>query len=283
MIYKKSAYSIYFMERKMKLASGKKSNIQKELRRFKKAHDEHYATLKKIEAILSKYGIDYKKSARGKRISYARYDLIITLGGDGTFLEAARYIKDQVIMGVNTAPSFSRGQLCLARRDNFERVIQRLIKNQFQIHHWPRLRISLEGHVRPVDCVNDALICHSNPAAMSRYHLKIGKITEEQRNSGLWISTPAGSTGGVRSAGGKALKRNTDKIQYMPRELYYGFNPSYRLTGGVLSARQNIEVTSLMRSGMIYIDGTHHQLKLPFNATVKISVSPQRLKTVQLT
>jgi len=31
LIYKKSAYSIYFMERKIQLARGKKANLQKEI------------------------------------------------------------------------------------------------------------------------------------------------------------------------------------------------------------------------------------------------------------
>jgi len=282
LVYKKSAYSIYFMERKIQLLKGQKSNVQKEIRRFKKAHDEHYATLAKVEHILSKHGIEYTKCSRGRKISYTKFDLIISLGGDGTFLEASRNIKDQVIIGVNSAPSFSVGKLCIGNSKNFEKIIQQIVRQKFTLTRWPRLRLKLEGHVRPVDCVNDILICHRNPAAVSRYYLKIGNLKEEQRDSGLWISTAAGSSGAIKSAGGKLFKSEEKKIQYMPRELYYGFSKKYRHKGGVLRAGERVAVTSLMRSGMIYIDGTHYELKFPFNHTLNVAFSPNPLTTIKL-
>ena len=282
LIHKKSAYSIYFMERKIKLAKSKKTALQKEIKRFKKAHDEHYASIREVERLLGKHGIEYTKRSRDQKVNYARYDLVITLGGDGTFLEASRNIKDQVIVGVNSAPSFSVGKLCVGNIMNFEKIIQRIARQKFLLSHWPRLRLELEGHVRPIDCVNDVLICHSNPAAVSRYYLKIGNIKEEQRNSGLWISTAAGSSGAIKSAGGRSFKSEQKKMQYMPRELYYGFSKKYTHKGGVLDANKTISVTSLMRSGMIYVDGTHYELKFPFNYALKISFSPNPLKTIKL-
>jgi len=282
LVYKKSAYSIYFMERKIQLTRGPKANVQKEIKRFKKAHDEHYASLEKVERILSKHGIEYTKCSRGRKINYAKYDLIITLGGDGTFLEVSRNIKDQVIIGVNSAPSFSVGKLCTGNAKNFEIMIRRITGKKFTLDHWPRLRLELEGHVRPIDCVNDILISHSNPAAVSRYYLKIGNVKEEQRDSGLWIATAAGSSGAIKSAGGRSFKNEEQKMQYMPRELYYGFSKNYRLKGGVLSAGRRVTVTSLMRSGMIYIDGTHYELKFPFNTTLNVAFSPNSLTTIKL-
>jgi len=117
---------------------------------------------------------------------------------------------------------------------------------------------------------------------VSRYYLKIGNLREEQRDSGLWISTAAGSSGAIRSAGGKLFKNEEKKMQYMPRELYYGFNKTYRHKGGVLHAGQRVAITSLMRSGMIYIDGTHYELKFPFNHTLNVAFSPNPLRTIKL-
>jgi len=282
LIYKKSAYSIYFMVRKLQLSIGKKINLKKEISRFKKAHDEHYQGLKQIENVLRKYGINYKKQCRGGKITYSQYDLIITAGGDGTFLEACQKIKDQTIIGVNSTPNFSVGKLCTINVKDFEKVIQHIVKKRYVVSHWQRLRLVLEGHVRPVDCVNDILVCHSDPAAVSRYYLEIGKTKEEQRNSGLWVATPAGSSGAIKSAGGKQLKVIEKKIQYMPRELYYGFNKQYCLTGGVLKGKQAIAVTSLMRNGMIFVDGTHNKFKFPYNSMLKVSFSPNPLNVLTI-
>jgi NAD+ kinase len=282
LIYKKSAYSIYFMERKIKLADGGKANLKNEMRRFIKAHEEHYSALKEVERILRKYGIKYDKHSRGGKVNFVHYDLIITVGGDGTFLEAARKIKDQAIIGVNSAPSYSVGQLCGGHVNNFDRIIRRLTQWKCQLTLWQRLRLDLEGHIRPVDCVNDILVCHSNPAAMSRYYLQIGKVKEEQRSSGLWIAAPAGSSGAIRSAGGKQLDILAKLIQYRPRELYCGFKRHYRHTGGILKTYQKLSVTSLMRNGMIFVDGTHMKYHFPFNAKLTVSLSPYPLKVIQL-
>ncbi len=282
LVYKKSAYAIYFAERGVVLAKGKSADMQREIRRFQKAHDEHQAALEKIERILRRHGINYTKCSRGRRINFAKYGLIITVGGDGTFLEAARGITHQMIIGVNSAPSFSVGKLCVANEANFETVIRRITDKNFQTVHWQRLRLNLKGHSRCVDCVNDVLICHGNPAAMSRYYLNIGNIKEEQRSSGLWVSTAVGSSGAIQSAGGKVLGAEEKKIQYMPRELYDGFNPSHHLKGDILSGGEIITITSLMHQGMIFADGTHFRLKFPFYATLDISLSPNPIKTIAI-
>ncbi|MBI3617125.1 MAG: NAD(+)/NADH kinase [Candidatus Omnitrophica bacterium] len=273
LLYKKSAYSIYF----------RKGHPRAEIDRYKKAHDEHLRTLTMVERVLHKHGINYSKYARGRKIPYQRYRSVITVGGDGTFLEAARNTNTQVLLGVNSAPGTSVGELCVATQKNFERIIRRIIAGKnVRLDSWQRLRLELDGLSRQIDCLNDILICHQNPAAVSRYYLKIGTLKEEQRSSGLWVAAPAGSSGAIQSAGGRILNITEKKFQYMPRELYQGVNPPYRLKGGVLAEGQTIKVTSLMHDGNVFVDGTHVQLAFPFHATLKISLSPKPVKVIQI-
>ena len=271
LLYKKSAWSIYF----------RKGHPRAEIDRYKKAHDEHLATLAAVEEVLRHYGIKYSKYARGQKIPYQRYRSVITVGGDGTFLEAARNTNTQVLLGVNSAPGTSVGELCVATQKNFERIIRRIIAGKnVRLDSWQRLRLKIEGLSRPIDCLNDILICHQNPAAVSRYYLSIGNMKEEQRSSGLWVAAPAGSSGAIQSAGGKILNITEKKFQHMPRELYQGVNPPYRFRGGVLAGGQTIKVTSLMHDGNVFVDGTHVQLQFPFHATLQISLSPKPVKVI---
>jgi len=273
LLYKKSAWSIY----------SRKGHPRAEIDRYKKVHDEHLSTLVTVEGVLHKYGINYSEYARGQKIPYQRYRMVITVGGDGTFLEAARNAGNQVLLGVNSAPGTSVGKLCVATAKNFEKIIRRLRAGKgFHLDSWHRLRLKLDPISKPLDCLNDVLICHQNPAAVSRYQLKIGDIKEEQRSSGLWIAAPAGSSGAIQSAGGKQIKITAKRIQYMPRELYRGVNPPYRLKGGILTEKQTIAVISLMRDGNIFVDGTHVRLKFPFHVTLKISLSPKPVKVIQI-
>lgn len=273
LLYKRSAYSIF----------SRKGNARAEINRYKKAHDEHSGTLATVERILHKYGINYMKYARGQKIAYQRYGLVITVGGDGTFLEAARNANHQILLGVNSAPGTSVGKLCVATSRNFEKIIRKIRAGKgFHLDSWHRLRVELKGISSQIDCLNDILICHDNPAAVSRYYLKIGNIKEEQRGSGLWIATPAGSSGGIQSAGGKILKVTARKFQYMPRELFRGVNPAYCLKGGILTADKTVAVTSLMRNGSIFVDGTHVRLAFPFDAMLKVSLSSKPVTVIQI-
>lgn len=281
-LYKRSAYKIYFLDKKSSFRIRNRAVIRKELERFKNAHDEHYHTLRTVEEVLGRHGIRYRKSYRGQIIHYDQYDLVITIGGDGTFLEAARGIKKGVVLGVNSSPSYSVGQFCGATAADFEHILRRVVRKDFKISVLHRLRVTVDGRRKPIDCLNDVLVCHGNPAAMSRYALKVGKIKEEQRSSGVWIATPAGSSGAIQSAGGRKIPRHARKMQYLPRELYWGRGWRYRLKGGVLSARRGVTVISLMRQGMVYIDGTHLEFPFPFGAAMKVTLSPYPIKTVNV-
>jgi NAD+ kinase len=282
LFYKKSAYKIYFLEQRSYIAEKDKAFEQVELDRFRKAHKEHYTTLKKIETILKEHKIPFTKSTRGQIVDYDAYDLVITVGGDGTFLEAARGIKRSVLLGVNSSLSYSVGNFCSGNINNFETILKKILKKSFKVSLFQRLHVDIDEQRNTVDCLNDVLVCHSNPAAMNRYLLKIGRIKEEQRSSGVWIAAPSGSSGAINSAGGKRIPRTAKKIQYMPRELYWGGKWKYRLTGGILSARKSITVVSLMRQGKIYIDGTHMDIPFPLGTSMKITLSRYPVKTVSI-
>jgi len=128
--------------------------------------------------------------------------------------------------------------------------------------------------------LNDILIAHQNPAAMSRYAIRVNGTQEEQRSSGLWLSTAVGSTAAIKSAGGRVLPRESKAIQYLPRELYYGPGTTYRLTGGLVQLGRAIVLRSLMREGMVYADGEHLRVPFRYGDVLRVSRSPQPLVVV---
>jgi NAD kinase len=170
------------------------------------------------------------------------------------------------------------GKFCAANEQNFERVFSGILSGKSKEKKLSRLSLEIKKPEQKSLALNDILFCDINPAAMSRYELTIAGQTEEQRSSGLWISTVSGSTGAIRSAGGLVLKETNDKIQYRPRELYYRTRNQYQLTGNVLPLVTPLKIRSLMRKGVIYVDGAH--TKIPFGygqvAIVKRSLLPIR-------
>ena len=116
-------------------------------------------------------------------------------GGDGTFLEAARQITTQPILGVNSDPERSVGAFCPVTRDSFEAALDQVLSGACQTVPLNRMFLCRDDKPLRFLALNDVLIAHASPAAMSKYQLTVGDTTEDQNGSGLWICTAAGSTG----------------------------------------------------------------------------------------
>ena len=253
--------------------------LKSEIARFCDMHAEHVKTIELVEHALQELKISYKKYFRCPKINYAPYDLIVTVGGDGTFLHAARHLKNQVIFGVNSDPSRSVGKFCAATRFNFKKVLTAVTKGTHKPVKLARLTVRTKSS-KEVAVVNDILVCDVNPAAMSRYVLSINGKTEYQRSSGVWIATAAGSSGAINSAGGKILPFKSKNIQYQPRELYYRRKNEFKLTGGVAELKEPIKIRSQMRTGMIFLDGAHVKIPFDFGKEALINQSRYPLKAI---
>lgn len=280
LLYKNSTYAGYFLSDRKRLAQLEGLLNSEEIKRFRLTHDNHFWSLSYVETMLKNRKLKFTKACRGSSLDYNRYDLVITVGGDGTFLEAARHIKKGVVWGVNSDPSWSVGRFCSGNPDNFEILLNKILAGKAAVKKIDRLSLSFSDGTRSMNVLNDILICHHNPGAMSRYYLTVGKVREEQRSSGVWIATAAGSSGGLHSAGGRVLPQENKEFQYRPRELYRAKNTRYQLKGGVLKPAQKITLTSLMREGVVFVDGSHVCLPFSFGARVFVTHSPNPLKII---
>src|ERR1051325_10340492 len=160
------------------------------------------------------------------------------------------------MLGVNSAPKDSIGHFCLARRIDLNRTLDDILKGDVRPQNLARLAIFLDEKQLPGIALNDVLIAHRGPAATTRYIIEIGGVREEHRSSGVWVSTAAGSTAGILSAGGRAMPRRSRRIQYLIRELYREPERDYELTRGLLNETDVILIASKMPEAELYIDGS---------------------------
>ncbi len=205
-------------------------------------------------------------------------DLVITIGGDGTALGASHYIRGGVMLGVNSAPGDSVGHFCSVNRENFAERLDAILSGKWKPKELARLQVMLDEKTLPELALNDVLIAHECPASTTRYLLKIARREEEHRSSGIWISTAAGSTAGIGSAGGRKMPLGSKRIQYLVRELYREPKRSYALTRGFIEADENILVASKMTAGEMYIDGAKTRYDFPFGTRAKVTVAEHSLK-----
>ena len=269
-VFKKSAYESYFKEYKTPEFKKFVNLGDLGLLHLKRAHGVHYDTLHMIENALKKRGIQYQKHFRGVTLKKDSHDLVLSVGGDGTFLDASKLAGNQPILGVNSDTSHSVGNFCGADRKTFEKTLDAVLDDKAKMKNVYRMSLYLNGKCVEERILNDILVSHPSPAAMSHYILDLNGKREPQRSSGLWVATAAGSTGAMKSAGGKVLPLDSEKMQYMPRELYEAHGMRYQLKGGLLGAKEKLTVISQMHEAFIYVDGAHKRIEFKYGDALEV-------------
>lgn len=97
------------------------------------------------------------------------------------------------------------------------------------------------------------------------------------RSSGLRVSTAAGSTAAIHSAGGFTMPILSKELQYMVREPISAGATS-DLMCGLVKSSETMEISWFCREGILYIDGSHvvHSIKL--GDTIELSSRAPLLK-----
>ena len=218
--------------------------------------------------------VDALDAKARRAIGRARF--VVTVGGDGTLLATSHWVTRAGLLGVNSAPKSSVGYLTATRRATVARDLARIANGDLLPQAVSRVEVELDGK-RLLPALNDVLIAHEQPAATSRYRLRLGRRAEEHRSSGLWVSTPTGSTAGIRSAGGQPMSLGEHRLQFRARELYRVKGRSAALESGFVEEGQVLEVESAMEAGWLYIDGARLATRFPFGARATFRVAEHPL------
>lgn len=144
--------------------------------------------------------------------------LVVTVGGDGTILEASQHVNQQPILGVNSDPNHSLGSLCTATVDTLLDTLKRVLDGGMNYYLLPRISIVLDGQLLSIAPINDLLIANSHPAVISHYIVETEEQAEEQKSSGLWVGTGLGSSSAIASAGGRVMSIEDTRLQVVVRE-----------------------------------------------------------------
>lgn len=149
-------------------------------------------------------------------------DVLVVLGGDGTFLRAARaVIEDDVpLLGINVGKV---GFLSKVEAGDLERVLGQLVAGEFEIE----ARMALEGRIQRADgdatdvgrllALNDVVIARGSLARVVRLEVSIdASHLATFIADGLVVASPTGSTGYSFSAGGPILDPTARNLVVTP-------------------------------------------------------------------
>jgi NAD+ kinase len=276
-IYKKSAYQLLVRERKNARARALLERKDRSVERLLASHEDHVSTIQEARALLESLGVEATFRYRADADTADSFDMVITLGGDGTLLWASHLVGKQPMLAINTAPRDSVGYFCAGTKDNLEEVLVGALQRSLPATELTRVQIELDGEIVSKRVLNDVLFCHECPAATTRYLLRHRGIEEDHKSSGLWVGPAAGSTAAQRSAGGRVLSATSTQIQYVVREPYMPNGTRYKLTKGLVEAGDELTITSKVHGGRLYVDGPHLRRKVALGSEVTLQRSPESL------
>jgi len=282
-VYKKSTYQRYVgraQERLKELIEHSDVSVEGLLHE----HEIHQETLRQAKIALRDLGARAVLRYRPEPLpEEGAWDLIVTLGGDGTLLWASHLADSSTpMLAINSAPATSVGYFCAGDGHNVHEVLAAALEGGLKSSRLARMRVDVGDKVLSTRVLNDALYCHESPAATSRYILEYAGDQERQMSSGVWVGPAAGSTAAIRSAGGKVLATGSQKIQFVVREPYRGVDNKYRLVKGMVPPGEDLRIASRMTKGRIFLDGTQKVYSIGIGDRIRMTLSDEPLTLLGL-
>lgn len=244
------------------------------------AHERHHLSLAEVATVLARMDVSLTVGNPYESFDTSGSDLVVVVGGDGTFLAASHSVGDVPMLGVNSDTESSRGFFCGASSQSFERKMGEFASGSAMRARIQRMEVSVDGSVKSRRVLNEALVCHPHPAATSRFSVSFG--TEETSNgweanmsSGVWVGPPAGTTGAIRSAGGDVLPLEAELLEFVSRETIAGESRK-KVTGDAVRLRVKTDRAA------VYMDGPFRQAELRLGQVAEFRVSSEPLTVVGL-
>lgn len=209
------------------------------------------------------------------------YDLLISIGGDGTILRALTYIRDFniPIVGINTG---RLGFLATIQIDDISNALSKIIEGTYKISERSLLTVETkpenESILETNFALNEIAVSRKNTTSMITVdtHLNDEYLTSYWAD-GLILSTPTGSTGYSLSCGGPVISPNAASFVLTPIA-------PHNLNARPLVIPDNTTIT-------LKVDGREDQfllsldsriVTLPNTSVVKIKKAPFTVKMVEL-
>ncbi|MEC8458105.1 MAG: NAD kinase [Bacteroidota bacterium] len=145
-------------------------------------------------------------------------DFLISLGGDGTILDATVLIqsKDIPVLGINMG---RLGFLANVAKSTIETSLDALFTGRFQLDFRTLLQVktSCNKLLKPNFALNEITIARKETTSMITVHTYLnGNYLNSYWADGLIVATPTGSTGYSLSCGGPIIMPNSDNFVLTP-------------------------------------------------------------------
>ena len=147
-------------------------------------------------------------------------DLLVSIGGDGTFLRTIEYVRDLNIpvMGINTG---NLGFLATIKKENLDQAVEKIYNKKFKVENRSVIKVNSEEIGLPKNlfpyALNEISVVRKNTTSMINIKTSLdGNHLNSYWADGLIISTPTGSTGYSLSCGGPVISPSSGSLVLTP-------------------------------------------------------------------
>jgi len=235
-----------------------------------------------ISLVATKYGAQVFNSYDSAKELCDYCDLIITIGGDGTFLRAASHalLKEIPVLGFNLG---TLGMLTEFDKNNIESSLQKVISGNYFIEERSALDIKVINEQNEIVCkglaINDCVLSREPNGKMIYVQFDINNnLVERYPCDGIIISTQTGSTAYSLAAGGPIIEPGNDIIMVTPICPHFTDGRSVVARG---SSEIKLHLIKNHDPVSFSIDGTE-KYKLEYGDSIFCTLSNIKLKVVRL-
>jgi len=261
------------------------NKTRRALRIAKELYD--YLSAKKIEVVLLKdetIPVKFDLPSLSPKEFESTIECLISLGGDGTFLRAARYCFNRglPLLGINVG---NLGFLAEVSLNDFKNAIDKLLTGNYKIEERMLLELELcrDGKIIkdkdfPFIALNEFTINRNLMSKIIDLEILINDFKFINfRADGLIIATPTGSTAYSLSAGGPIVEPNNQVIILTPLCAHNLFTRSM-----VLNTENKIEIQIKTKNDndCLSIDGIKQKINIKSDDILKIKKSKLKLNLV---
>ena len=245
--------------------------------------EQNYNTLEAVSEALGKNRVRFRRVKREKlqKKDVRNVDLVITVGGDGTFLRTAHQLSDTPILAVSSGVRYNEAFFSRASKEDFGRKLKMILEGKFRITKLTRLQAAINGKKLPIMAINEVFAGNRHPYHTSRYELHVREKREFQKSSGILIATKGGSSGWAKSAAKKKLAIPRGGFGYAVREPYSGRLTKPTLLHGCFSSGEKIRIKSRDYEGIVVMDSYEKEFNFLEGDVLEVSVSESRLNLIE--
>lgn len=243
-------------------------------------HRKHQQTLTEVMVAIP---TDWRRNLVGRdeldRFLFEPEDLVVAVGQDGLVANTAKYLDEQLVIGVNPDKALYDGILVPFSSEEAARVLIPAMHADVDTEKRTMVQVSLDdGQI--LFALNELFIGHQSHQS-ARYRIQFAGNEERHSSSGIIVATGTGATGWARSIHRErhdklALPLPTDdRLAFYVREAFPSRATGTSLTSGLIDIHSQLEIRSEMNEGgVMFGDGIESDY-LAFNwgmrATFKIA------------